>query len=53
MMAKRIEAIISEDGEVTLEVHGASGDECETMTADIENALGIVDPIVKAKIRSA
>ena len=39
-MAKRIEAIIDEEGEVTLEVNGASGAECETLTADIEKALG-------------
>lgn len=39
-MAKRIEAIIDENGEVTLEVHGTSGTECETLTADIEKALG-------------
>jgi hypothetical protein len=39
-MAKRIEAEIDENGEVTLEVHGASGAECTEMTADIEKALG-------------
>jgi hypothetical protein len=39
-MAKRIEAEISEEGEVTLEVFGATGSECEMMTADIEKALG-------------
>jgi hypothetical protein len=39
-MAKRIEAIINEEGEVTLEVHGATGSECETITEDLEKALG-------------
>jgi len=39
-MSKRIEATIDENGEVTLEVHGATGSECETMTTDIEKALG-------------
>jgi hypothetical protein len=37
---KRIEATIDEDGEVTLEVKGATGSECEAMTEDIEKALG-------------
>jgi hypothetical protein len=39
-MAKRIEATIDEEGEVTLEVHGATGAECEAMTEDLERALG-------------
>ena len=39
-MAKRIVAEISEEGEVTLEVFGTSGTECETLTTDIEKALG-------------
>lgn len=40
MTMKRIEAIISEEGEVQLEVHGATGQECEALTADLEKALG-------------
>jgi hypothetical protein len=39
-MAKSIVATIDEDGEVTLEVKGATGSECEAMTEDIEKALG-------------
>ncbi len=39
-MSKRIEATIDEDGEVTLEVFGAIGSECEELTADVEKALG-------------
>jgi Protein of unknown function (DUF2997) len=39
-MQKRIEATIHENGEVTIEVHGATGAECEALTADLEKALG-------------
>jgi Protein of unknown function (DUF2997) len=39
-MAKRIEVTIDENGETTIEVHGAVGQECEALTADLEAALG-------------
>lgn len=39
---KRIEIEIDEQGEVSVEVSGAYGQECEAMTADIEKALGTV-----------
>jgi len=39
---KWIEVEINEHGEVSLEVNGAHGQECEDMTADIEKALGTV-----------
>ncbi len=39
-MAKTIEAVIDENGEVTIEVKGASGKECEQMTEEMEKALG-------------
>lgn len=43
-MARRREIRFSIDdaGNVAIEVQGAVGDECETMTRDIEEALGIV-----------
>lgn len=37
---KHIEVEINSEGEVTMEVHGATGAECEQMTADLEKALG-------------
>ena len=40
MNAKRITYKIRQDGIVEERVHGCSGDTCESMTKDIENALG-------------
>ncbi|MCO4761255.1 MAG: DUF2997 domain-containing protein [Myxococcales bacterium] len=43
-MAKRreIQFTIDEDGNVSLQVKGAEGGECEALTRDIEEALGVV-----------
>lgn len=41
-MVKKIRFRITEDGEVTTEVEGAAGAECEAMTAPFEAALGTV-----------
>jgi hypothetical protein len=44
MMAKRreIQFKIDDDGNVSIEVKGATGSECERITREIEEALGIV-----------
>jgi len=43
-MAKRreIQFSIDEEGNVSLQVKGAEGGECEALTRDIEEALGVV-----------
>lgn len=43
-MAKRreIQFSIDEEGNVSLQVKGAEGGECEALTRDIEAALGVV-----------
>jgi Protein of unknown function (DUF2997) len=38
----KIEAIISAEGEVKIEVHDAQGAECEQATEELEKALGKV-----------
>jgi hypothetical protein len=39
-MPKHIIADIDENGEVSIEVKGARGDECDVLTEDLEKALG-------------
>lgn len=43
-MAKRreIKFTIDENGEVSIQVVGAKGEECERLTREIEQALGVV-----------
>jgi Protein of unknown function (DUF2997) len=41
-MAKRIAVEIDNEGEVKIEVFGATGAECEALTSEIEAALGKV-----------
>lgn len=40
-MAKEIEVIIDEEGNVSVEGHGFKGPECERAMQEVENALGI------------
>ena len=37
-----IEAIINEDGETSIVVHGIKGKSCLNLTKDLENLLGVV-----------
>ena len=41
-MVKTIEVTISPTGEVKIETAGYAGAECETATAELEKALGVV-----------
>lgn len=39
---KEIKFVISADGEITIDVKGAVGAECDTLTAPFEESLGLV-----------
>ena len=45
MAQQSIKFIISQDGTVTEEVIGAVGDECESLTKNIEEKLGVVQRV--------
>ena len=42
MQMKEVVVTISKTGETNIEVIGAVGSECDTITADLENKLGVV-----------
>ena len=44
-IAKTIKFTIKQDGTVTEEVIGAVGDECESLTKNIEEKLGVVQRV--------
>jgi len=41
-MLGRVEAVIDENGDVKIEVHGVSGPKCMEMTKELEDLLGKV-----------
>ena len=41
-MRHELEIVIGADGEITIKVKGASGEECLELTKDLEAALGLV-----------